>query len=104
MLNPFFFFFKHTNNAVLKSHVVKRVQNVSDRPPSRFQKLPNFFFFPGRISCVWREETQLEVSGYLELRLDFLPSHSHPQSKEVENPQSTEGKPSDMVFGGIIYI
>lgn len=31
------------------------MQNVSDRPPSRFQKLPNFFFFfPGRISCVWR--------------------------------------------------
>lgn len=85
-----------------KNHVVKRMQNVSDRPPSRFQKLPNFFlFFSQAVFPAFGEETQLGVSGYLQLRLDFLPSHS-PKSKEVENPQSNKGKPFGYVFGGII--
>lgn len=80
------------------------MQNVSDRPPSRFQKLPNFFlffFFSQAVFPAFGEETQLGVSGYLQLRLDFLPSHS-PKSKEVENPQSNKGKPFGYVFGGII--
>lgn len=51
-------------------------------PSSCFQKLPNFFFSPQAVFPAFGEETQLGVSGYLELRLDFLPSHSLRAKKE----------------------
>lgn len=66
------------------------MQSVSDRPPSRLQKLPNFFsqaVFPA-----FGEETQLGVSGYLELRLDFLPSHSL-RAKKDKIPRAVQKTP-----------
>lgn len=67
------------------------MQNVSDRPPLVSKSSQTFFsqaVFPA-----FGEESQLEVSGYLELRLDFLLSH-YLQSKEVKkNPLGNKQNP-----------
>lgn len=56
-------------NELLKDHVVQRVENVSDRTPL----VSKNFFSPQAVFPAFRE-SHLEVYGYLELTLDFLPS------------------------------
>lgn len=66
-------------NELLKDHVVQRVENVSDRTPL----VSKNFFFPQAVFPAFRE-SHLEVYGYLELTLDFLPSlYRRQRSKPV---------------------
>lgn len=71
---------KEKRSRLLEIHVVKRMQNVSGRPPL-LPKAPKLFFSQA-VFPAFGEETQLGVSGYLELRLDFLPLHFPPEQRE----------------------
>lgn len=81
---------------LLKNHVVKRVQNVSDRPPLVSKKL---FFFPGRISCVWRGDPVRSL--WLFGAEAGFPPLAFPPEQSRKSPEQWR-KPLAYVLGGIV--